>query len=231
MRKAVVLSSAACAAALFAAPSALAGGHTWRISEIFSTPDGQIQFIELRESLGGPSEFNLGPTMSVGTGHSISGTTLSGNTQDRHILIATQSFADLPGAPTPDFIIEPNEVPFFLQTGDTINHASWDSWTFGALPTDCVSSLHKGLPPAETVTVGLNSPTNYAGVTGSINACPSSCPADTNNSGAVDVDDLISVILSWGDCPPKGDCDADVNDSGTVDVDDLIAVILAWGPC
>jgi hypothetical protein len=27
------------------------------------------------------------------------------------------------------------------------------------------------------------------------------CPADTNNSGAVDVDDLITVILGWGVCP------------------------------
>jgi hypothetical protein len=58
------------------------------------------------------------------------------------------------------------------------------------------------------------------------------CPADTNGSGAVDVDDLVAVILAWGDCPrPPALCDADVNDSGAVDVDDLVAVILAWGPC
>jgi hypothetical protein len=58
------------------------------------------------------------------------------------------------------------------------------------------------------------------------------CVGDTNDSGAVDVDDLVAVILAWGDCPkPPASCDADVNDSGTVDVDDLVAVILAWGPC
>jgi hypothetical protein len=58
------------------------------------------------------------------------------------------------------------------------------------------------------------------------------CPADINNSGAVDVDDLIAVILAWGECPvPPTSCPADVNASGAVDVDDLIAVILAWGAC
>jgi hypothetical protein len=57
------------------------------------------------------------------------------------------------------------------------------------------------------------------------------CPADINNSGAVDVDDLIAVILSWGCVNPPGPCPADVNASGMVDVDDLIVIILAWGPC
>jgi hypothetical protein len=62
-----------------------------------------------------------------------------------------------------------------------------------------------------------------------VNSC---CPADINNSGTVDVDDLIAVILGWGPCPsPPAACPADVNASGAVDVDDLIAVILAWGPC
>jgi hypothetical protein len=59
------------------------------------------------------------------------------------------------------------------------------------------------------------------------------CPADINDSGAVDVDDLVAVILTWG-CtgpPGSGGCPADVNASGVVDVDDLVAVILAWGPC
>jgi hypothetical protein len=59
--------------------------------------------------------------------------------------------------------------------------------------------------------------------------CGATCAADTNGSGAVDVDDLVAVILGWGPCGAT--CDADVNDSGAVDVDDLVAVILAWGAC
>jgi len=57
------------------------------------------------------------------------------------------------------------------------------------------------------------------------------CLPDINHSGAVHVDDLIAVILSWGCMNPPGPCPADVNKSGGVDVDDLIAVILAWGAC
>jgi hypothetical protein len=57
------------------------------------------------------------------------------------------------------------------------------------------------------------------------------CIADINGSGAVDVDDLIAVILAWGACENPGNCPPDVDHSGTVDVDDLVAVVLAWGPC
>jgi hypothetical protein len=58
------------------------------------------------------------------------------------------------------------------------------------------------------------------------------CPADINTSATVDVDDLIAVILAWGDCPAApAVCAADIDFSGSVDVDDLIAVILAWGSC
>jgi hypothetical protein len=58
------------------------------------------------------------------------------------------------------------------------------------------------------------------------------CPADIDSSGAVDVDDLVAVILAWGACPkPPASCEADIDDSGAVDVDDLVAVILYWGAC
>jgi hypothetical protein len=60
---------------------------------------------------------------------------------------------------------------------------------------------------------------------------PAPCPADVDGNGAVDVDDLIAVILGWGCTNPPGPCPADVSGSGVVDVDDLIAVILGWGAC
>jgi hypothetical protein len=50
---------------------------------------------------------------------------------------------------------------------------------------------------------------------------PGACPGDVNGDGLVDVDDLIHVILNWGQ--PDA--------SGVYDVDDMIAVILGWGPC
>ena len=53
------------------------------------------------------------------------------------------------------------------------------------------------------------------------------CPADVDNTGAVDVDDLLVVINNWGSAGGPGD----INGSGSVDTDDLLAVINGWGPC
>jgi hypothetical protein len=61
------------------------------------------------------------------------------------------------------------------------------------------------------------------------------CDGDVDESGSVNVNDLIAVILDWGaclGCPPS--CEADIAPFGgncTVDVDDLIEVILSWGVC
>jgi hypothetical protein len=57
------------------------------------------------------------------------------------------------------------------------------------------------------------------------------CYADIDDSGAVDVNDLLAVIQGWGTCAIPGNCLPDVNHSGAVDVDDLLAVISDWGPC
>ena len=61
----------------------------------------------------------------------------------------------------------------------------------------------------------------------------SACSADVDGSGAVGMDDLVSVIEAWGDCPAPcpPSCIADVNGDCTVDVNDLIAVIVGWGAC
>ena len=55
-------------------------------------------------------------------------------------------------------------------------------------------------------------------------------PADIDESGSIDVDDLLNVINSWGACPaPIAACAGDVNGDGNVDVDDLLMVINSWG--
>ena len=54
------------------------------------------------------------------------------------------------------------------------------------------------------------------------------CPADIDDSGSVDINDLLALIGAWGSCTA---CPEDINDSGQVDVNDLLAVISAWGPC
>jgi hypothetical protein len=63
-------------------------------------------------------------------------------------------------------------------------------------------------------------------------ADPLATPGDITGDGAVDVDDLLAVINSWGSCPkPPVECEADIapeSGNGTVDVDDLLMVINNW---
>lgn len=54
------------------------------------------------------------------------------------------------------------------------------------------------------------------------------CPSDFDDSGSVDVLDLLFLLGEWGEC--KG-CDADLDGSGTVDVLDLLILLGSWGPC
>jgi hypothetical protein len=56
-----------------------------------------------------------------------------------------------------------------------------------------------------------------------------SCLGDVTLNGIVDVDDLLTIINSWG--PPVGTCNADITQNGIVDVDDLLIVINQWGAC
>ena len=65
---------------------------------------------------------------------------------------------------------------------------------------------------------------------------PGACSGDVDGSGAVNVNDLLAVITSWGacplPCPPH--CPADVAPTGgdcEVGVNDLLTVITHWGPC
>jgi hypothetical protein len=95
------------------------------------------------------------------------------------------------------------------------------------------------------VTVTANvSPGNYWVVIGPLSptdsaACPAEytatveqvipCPGDTNDDGAVDIDDIVNVILDFGtDGSANG---GDVDESGLVDIDDVVLVVLNFGDC
>ncbi len=94
--------------------------------------------------------------------------------------------------------------------------------------------------------VGIRGDLCIAGAHGGDDACPydpfcdsgsayvfhilgTSCPADINGDGVVDVLDLLAVLSAWGPCEPDGP--EDINEDGTVDVLDLLEVLNAWGPC
>jgi len=153
------------------------GSHTWDFTEVFSNGDGTIQFIELRECCGGAGETGLpGHTLTSGTrSWVIPGGALTPPTSTKFYLIATAGFAALPGAPTPDAIIPAGSVPFLNFGGDTLSYVPWDTWAFGAVPTDGVNSRKRD------GTISANNPTNYAGVSGSVVA-PLVVPALPNTS-------------------------------------------------
>jgi len=187
---------------LGAATSVFAGGHTWRVNEIFSNSDGTVQFIEVKEVMGGAGETGTAGHNVTSNANSFTITSnVSAPTSFRHILLATPAFAALPGAPTPDYIFPPGSVPFFSNAGDTIRYVPFCTYTFGAgvLPTDGVNSLTLTSHEGHAFTIGPNSPTNYANQTGSVVA---GC-ADGDSDGYGDPGD--------DSCPngPETDCDDD----------------------
>ena len=230
IRKGFVLGSMA--ALLCSTSLAMAGGHTWDVREVFSNADGTIQYIELREMGGGDGETNLNgkKVTSQATGNEFA---FPGNaaapTGNKAILLATAGFAALPGAPTPDHIIVDNF--FDAVNGDTLRFHTHDTWVIGAgtVPLDCVNSLHDGSG------AGLNSPENYAGVTGSVDCTPPpDCPADLTDSaggppdGQIDVFDLLALLANWNTNGLGADIAPPTN---IVDVFDLLDLLAAWNMC
>jgi hypothetical protein len=146
------------------ASGASAAFHAFVIDELYSSPDGSVQFIELRESFGANGENLLaGHTLtstSVGTTriYTFPSNLPSNLTANKHVLIATQGFADL-GIVVPDYIVP---SPFLFPGGGTLNYAGVDSLTYPALPGDGVSALYRN------GTVAPNVATNFVGQTGSI---------------------------------------------------------------
>ena len=144
--------------------AATAGIHTWDVSEVFSNADGTVQFVELMEANGGNNEGNVGNGSITSNTQSFSWTNGAvSNTANRFYLLATQGFADLPGAPPPDAIIPAGSVPFFDVTGDSVDFVIYDTCTFGPIPTDGIDSFD-----CVTSTTGVATPTNYAGCTNTL---------------------------------------------------------------
>lgn len=193
---------------LTAAP-AWAGGHTWRVSEVFSSPCGTIQFVEVVECCGGAGEVATG-------GHDVTSTsnffTIPSNvvppTSNRHLLLATPAFAALPGAPAPDYVFPPGNVPFFSTSGDTVRYVPYDTviFTGAQLPTDGVTSLNHNLTTGMLFT-SPNSPTNYSGATAAVDA---SCAVagDANGDNAANGHDVPAFIRAKMGVPEPGDSPA-----------------------
>lgn len=57
---------------------------------------------------------------------------------------------------------------------------------------------------------------------------PPACPADLDQSGEVNVLDLLALLSNWGPC---ADCPADLTGDEIINVLDLLALLGAWGDC
>ncbi len=207
-----------------ASNTASAGSHSWRVNEVFSNADGTVQFVELKECCGAGSEFGLTahPLISHGAGTQFNfPANLTSNTANKHLLLATSAFAALPGAPTPDYIIPANFI--LVANPGLIEYDFWDltmTIPAGMLPTDGVTSVidAAGSPG---FTTGTNSPTNFAGATGTVDA-GGGTPApsvgfmlSTNSVSEAAPSHSFLVLLTNTGGPLSGPITVTIEDAGT----------------
>lgn len=181
----------------FASP-AMSGSHLWRFSEFYSSPDHSIQFIEMAENFGSNSEVGIGghwfETDSYNADHSeILGADLIPPTGYKKFLVGTESYAALPDVPAPDYIVPDGIIN---PSGDTI--VWWFYQTIaippGVMPSDGVLSITVDDPLIPSYTVGVNSPTNFAGETGSVDLSPPAEIPTSSPQGMVGLA-LIGALL------------------------------------
>jgi MYXO-CTERM domain-containing protein len=148
--------------------------HLWRIKEIFSNADGSIQFIELFCDTAGQG-FLSGHTLTASDGTTTRTFTFPSNVAEstnKHLLLATPGFVNLPGAVPPDYILPCG--PFFPPNASQImiDFAGFDAVMFAGatLPKDGVHSLTDSNLTANVAALvsGTNSPTNVSSAAGSV---------------------------------------------------------------
>ncbi|UCD75238.1 MAG: right-handed parallel beta-helix repeat-containing protein [Phycisphaerales bacterium] len=101
---------------------------------------------------------------------------------------------------------------------------------FNALDDDCeiaeglVEDCNgNGVPDECDIADGFSDDLNNNGIP---DECE--CPADLNNDGKVNIDDLFQILGAWGTCD---ECPEDLNGDGKVNIDDLFIILGEWGPC
>ncbi len=156
---------------LLACPSAFGVAHTWDVNELYSNADGTIQFVELQEANNFPNETEVNgqPMRSLNfPGHTLGLLTpISPPTSSKFLLGGTAAFAAMPGSPPLDFTIPDG----FLRLGPADSVAYGPPYhtlavPAGALPLDGINAYRKN------GSTGANTPTNFAGTVGFVDASP-----------------------------------------------------------
>lgn len=134
------------------APAALAAASTFAIVEVFSSADGAIQFVQLREAAGENGQQGLaGRTLTVARAGVSRTLTLPADlpstaTANKSLLIASQGWQKVPSnypefrAVTPDYTMPDRFLP---AEGATLTFDGGDPWTYGPLPRDGFSALFR----------------------------------------------------------------------------------------
>ena len=157
--------------ALLFSTRALAAFHLWEFNEIYTNADGTIQFIEFTTDTGGENFLEgIRLISNSTTGYTLPCCDLVGDTANQKFLVATSGFAALSGI-TPDYVMPDNFIA--VTGGDTLTLRSVSlladtiSFESGILPTNGVGSLSFSMIGTPTPSTN-NSPTNFAGQTGSV---------------------------------------------------------------
>jgi len=141
--------------------------HLWDISEIYSNADGSIQFVEFFTNANSQGRLLNHSLLSISFENTFTFPShLPNNTTNRFFLVATPAFATAAGI-TPDYTLA--GPLFFDLDGDTVTLVGADSIRFGPgeLPIDGIHSLNETFGGGIRTTA-VNTPTNFAGQTGSI---------------------------------------------------------------
>jgi len=192
-----MLSALVVAAVLAPASVASAAHHQWIISELFSNADGTVQFVELlgtadnEQFIDGFFVNTLGPEGAILTSVAIGPDLPSNLTAGAYLLIGTAGYATLAsqqGAPAPDRVLPDN---FLEIAADRVRYAGIAATdrVYANIPTGGIDSIDYENPGGT-----VNTPENFAGATGSIDASPAKLP--TLGMGGILV--LAGLLLGIG---------------------------------
>jgi hypothetical protein len=182
------------------ASPAMAGSHLWRFSEFYSSPDRSIQFIEMQEIGGSEGEVAIAghwfETDSYNADHSdLLGSNLPFGTANKKFLVGTNSYAALPGVPVPDYIVPDGIIE---PDGDIIVWWFYQTITIppATMPSDGVLSITVIDPGIPTYSSGVNSPTNFAGDTGTVVLTAPPAAPITSTIGIISLT-LVSALMGF----------------------------------
>ena len=158
------------------ASAALAAGSTFALAQVFSSADGAIQFVQLREGAGSNGQQGLaGRTLTVvragiARTYTFPADLPSSATANKPVLVATQGWQAVP-ANYPEFrtVVPDYTMPdrFLPADGATLTFDGGDSWTYDPLPRDGFSAAFRA-----GTSVRDNAAQNFGGATASLPVVP-----------------------------------------------------------